>query len=197
MIWTVIFPTPSLYTLICSFVIRCTAFLAVAQDASMFPPLGLCINCFLCPECISFYLLFFFLTASHSLRELSSRVRDWTWIPSSGSMQSKPLGHQGIPQNVFGSDSCMVHSIFSFIFLTKCHILTVYYHQSVQSLSRVRLFATHELQHARPPCPSPTPGVHSDSRPSSQWCHPAVLSSVVPFSSCPQSLPASKCFPMS
>ena len=48
----------------------------------------------------------------------------------------------------------------------------------------------HELQHARPPCPSPTPRVHWDSRPPSQWCHPAISSSVVPFSSCPQSLPA-------
>ena len=55
----------------------------------------------------------------------------------------------------------------------------------------------HEPQHARPPCPSPTPGVHSDSRPLSQWCHPAISSSVVPFSSCPQSLPASGSFPMS
>ena len=55
----------------------------------------------------------------------------------------------------------------------------------------------HESQHARPPCLSPIPGVHSDSRPSSQWCHPAVSSSVVPFSSCPQSLPASESFPMS
>jgi len=55
----------------------------------------------------------------------------------------------------------------------------------------------HELQHARPPCPSPTPGVHSDSRPSNRWCHPAISSSVVPFSSCPQSLPASESFPMS
>ena len=55
----------------------------------------------------------------------------------------------------------------------------------------------HESQHARPPCPSPTPGVHTDSRPSSQWCHPAISSSVVPFSSCPQSLPASGSFPMS
>ena len=55
----------------------------------------------------------------------------------------------------------------------------------------------HELQHARPPCPSPTPGVHSDSPPSSQWCHPAISSSVIPFSSCPQSLPASESFPMS
>ena len=55
----------------------------------------------------------------------------------------------------------------------------------------------HESQHTRPPCPSPTPGVHSNSRPSSQWCHPAISSSVVPFSSCPQSLPASESFPMS
>ena len=49
----------------------------------------------------------------------------------------------------------------------------------------------------RPPCPSPTPGVHSNSHPSSRWCHPAISSSVVPFSSCPQSLPASESFPMS
>ena len=55
----------------------------------------------------------------------------------------------------------------------------------------------HESQHARPPCPSPTPRVHSDSRPSSQWCHPAISSSVIPFSSCPESLPASESFPMS
>ena len=55
----------------------------------------------------------------------------------------------------------------------------------------------HESQHARPPCLSPTPGVPWDSRPSSQWCHPAISSSVIPFSSCPQSLPASESFPMS
>ena len=55
----------------------------------------------------------------------------------------------------------------------------------------------HESQHARPPCPSPTPGVYSNSCPSSQWCHPAISSSDVPFSSCPQSLPASDSFSMS
>ena len=55
----------------------------------------------------------------------------------------------------------------------------------------------HESQHARPPCPSPSPRVHSNSRPSSRWCHPAISSSVIPFSSCPQSLPASGSFPMS
>ena len=55
----------------------------------------------------------------------------------------------------------------------------------------------HELQHTRPPCQSPTPRVHSDSHPLSQWCHPAISFSVVPFSSCPQFLPASESFPMS
>ena len=55
----------------------------------------------------------------------------------------------------------------------------------------------HESQHARPPCPSPTPGVHSNSCPLSRWCHPAISSSVAPFSSCPQSLPASGSFLMS
>ena len=55
----------------------------------------------------------------------------------------------------------------------------------------------HELQQARPPCPSPTPRVHPNSCPLSRWCHPAISSSVVPFSSCPQFLPASGSFPMS
>ena len=55
----------------------------------------------------------------------------------------------------------------------------------------------HESQHARPPCLSPTSGVHSDSRPSSPWCHPTILSSVVPFSSCLHSFPASGYFPVS
>ena len=55
----------------------------------------------------------------------------------------------------------------------------------------------HELQHTRPPCPSPTPGVYSNSCPLSQWCHPTISSSVVPFSSCPQSFLASGSFQMS
>ena len=56
---------------------------------------------------------------------------------------------------------------------------------------------SHELQHARPPCPSSTPRVHSNSCLSRQWCHPAISSSVIPLSSCPQSLPASRSFPVS
>ena len=66
---------------------------------------------------------------------------------------------------------------------------------SVQLLSHVWLFA--KSQHARPPCPSPTPRVYSNSCPSSWWCHPSISSSVIPFSSCPQSIPASGSFPMS
>ena len=72
--------------------------------------------------------------------------------------------------------------------------LSVQFSSVAQSCPTLR---PHESQHATPSCPSPTPGVHSDSRPSSQWCHPAISSSVVPFSSCPQSVPASGSFPMS
>ena len=78
-------------------------------------------------------------------------------------------------------------------------LLSNLYSHSVQ-FSRSVVFDSlrpHELQHARPPCPSPTPWVHSDSHPSSQWCHPAISSSGIPFSSCPQSLPASAYFPVS
>ena len=58
-------------------------------------------------------------------------------------------------------------------------------------------FRPHESQYTRPPCPSLTPGVYPNSCPSSQWCHPDISSSVIPFSSCPQSLPSSESFPMS
>ena len=66
----------------------------------------------------------------------------------------------------------------------------------VQSLSHVWLLRPHGLQHARLPCPSPTPGVYSNSCPLSRWCHLTISSSVVPFSSCLQSFPASGSFPM-
>ena len=73
------------------------------------------------------------------------------------------------------------------------YISSVQFSRSVMSDS----LRPHESQHARPPCPSPTPGVHSNSHPSSRWCHPAISSSVIPFSSCLQSLPASESFPVS
>ena len=82
------------------------------------------------------------------------------------------------------------------IFLSTSYILylrSVQFSHSVMSDS----LRPHESQHARPPCLSPTPGVHPNSCPSSRWCHPAISSSVIHFSSCPQSLPASESFPMS
>ena len=80
-------------------------------------------------------------------------------------------------------EKCTTNMVFS----------SVQFSRSVVSYS----LRPHESQHARTPCPSPTPGVHSDSRSLSQWGHPAISSSVVPFSSCPQSLLASESFPMS
>ena len=70
-------------------------------------------------------------------------------------------------------------------------------YSSVQSLSLFDSLQPHESQHARPLCPSPTPGIYPNSGVSSWWCHLAISSSVIPFSSCPQSLPASGSFPMS
>jgi len=72
-------------------------------------------------------------------------------------------------------------------------ISSVQFSRSVMSDS----LQPHESKHTRSPCPSPTPGVLSNPCPSSWWCHPVISSSVVPFSSCPQSLPASGSFPMS
>ena len=89
-----------------------------------------------------------------------------------------PLPHQGISQF-----SSLQYSVLS----------SVQFSRSVVSDSLWR----HESQHARPPCPSPTPRVHSDSCSLSHWCHPAISCSVVPFSSCLQSFPASGSFPMS
>ena len=107
-------------------------------------------------------------------------------------MRSQRVGHDLTTKQQTTKCQCLHHTLFSSV--------------QFSSLSRVRLFVTpwiaarqrpHESQHTRPPCPSPTPRVHSDSRQSSRWCHPAILSSVVPFSSCPQSLPVSESFPMS
>ena len=89
-----------------------------------------------------------------------------------------------------------MHKIKIKYFLTRqrsCTFQSVQFSCSVVSDS----LRPHESQHARSPCPSPTLGVHSNSCPSSWWCHPAISSSVVPFSSCPQSLPVSGSFPMS
>ena len=85
------------------------------------------------------------------------------------------------------------------ILIPACDLFSPVFHMVFSSVQFNRSivsdsFRPHELQHTRPPCPSPTPRVHSNSRPSSRWCHLAISSSVVPFSSCHQSLPASESF---
>ena len=107
--------------------------------------------------------------AIHGVTESRTRLRDWTEL------------------------NWIVTLEITINILTYRSISSVQFSHSVVSDS----LWPHELQHARPPCPSPSPGVHSDSHPSSRWCHPAISSSVVPFSSCPQSLPASGSFPVS
>ena len=112
------------------------------------------------------------------------------------------LGHEG---------GALMNEISALRYLP-CHFSHVWswwegshLHTCKQALSSVQFICSvmsdslqpYESQHARPPCPSPTPRVHSDSHSSSPWCHPAISSSVVPSSSCPQSLPASKSFPTS
>ena len=94
-----------------------------------------------------------------------------------------------------------------FAYVTKNTVvyMSIFYISSVLSLSRVWLFAPctpsphlrHGLEHARLPCPSPNPEAYSNSCPLSQWCHPTISSSVIPFSSCLQSFPASGSFPVS
>ena len=94
--------------------------------------------------------------------------------------------------------SILMSSISFWYFLRvsiSVYITHLFFHVSHSVVSNS--LRTHELQHSRPPCPSPTPGVHSNSCPSSRWYHPAISSSVIPFSSCPQYLLASESFPMS
>ena len=114
------------------------------------------------------------------------------------------IPHAGSQQNIFHLSkkkiqvsnwiNCVPYqTCWENLFITFSTISSVQFSRSVVSDS----LQPHESQHTRPPCASPTPGVHSDSRPSSWWCHSAISSSFVPFSSCLQSLPASESFPMS
>ena len=114
-----------------------------------------------------------------------------------------------IQVNTYRLSKCMLHKRKSYKNQNVGSIICRIYfspmiHEAVSSVQFIQFSRSvvsdslrpHELQHARPPCPS-IPGVHPNSCPSSRWCHPAISSSVIPFSSCPQSLPASGSFPMS
>ena len=120
----------------------------------------------------------------HLSHQGSPWILEWLAYPfSRGS--SQPRNQTGI--------SCIAGRFFTSWAITEALVVgfsSVQFSCSVMSDS----LPPHELQHSRPPCPSPTPGVCSNSRPSSRWCHPAISSSVVPFSSCPQFLPSIRVF---
>ena len=147
------------------------------------------------------------------MRDLNSSTSDWTYALCSG---ARGLNHwtTGRSGQLFSFWTLKVFYFVSWLpllqfwswpsvwllFLCRSPVffsLIVSFHSSVSSVSSVQFSRSvvsdslrpHESQHTRPPCPSPTPGVHSNSRPSSWWCHPAISSSAVPFSSCSQSLP--------
>ena len=120
------------------------------------------------------------ILGSHSLGIKNPAIKDIVWLhvfTRGGSLES----------DTCCSCACMYMSC-------RWRNIHVYVYTSVQFSSVAQSCPTlwpHESQHARPPCPSPTPGVHSNSRPLSHWCHPAISSSVIPFFSCLQSFPAS------
>ena len=102
------------------------------------------------------------------------------------------------PEDIYAIFHSVFHLSYNFfhnsqIIISLHSFRSVQFNRSVMSNS----LWPHESQHTRPPCPSPTPGVYPNSCPLTQWCHPTISFSVVPFSSCPQSFPASESFPMS
>ena len=122
------------------------------------------------------------------------------WLMAYGPWGSQSIGHNWVTNTVKLQNNCKETGNFLgsknlYLDVNECARMwsSVQFSHSVMSDS----LRPHESQHARPPCPSPTPGVHPNPYPLSQWCHPTISSSVIPFSSCLQSLPASECFPMS
>ena len=142
---------------------------------------------------MKYYLLKYFTQNKHlSQRPIWNDLKVWKSFP----LCFQTLEGKRKPSDIFFSiknrllphKSDRIGRVTSYVQLS-----SVQFSRSVVSDS----FQPHASQHTRPPCPSPTPRVHSDSHPSRQWRHPAISSSVVPFSTCPQSLPASESFPMS
>ena len=124
-------------------------------------------------------------------KETACNLGDLGWILGLGRCPGEgkgyPLQHSGLEN----SKDCIVHVVAkSQTQLSNFHFTSVQFSRSVVSDS----LWPHEPQHARPPCPSPTPRVYPNSRPLSRWCHPTISSSVIPSSSCPQSFPASGSF---
>ena len=106
------------------------------------------------------------------------------WIKEQSKFWQNSMNHGVHGWGGGGCKNCVVSLISQFSVQFSCSVVS-------------HSLRPHESQHARPSCSSSAPRVYTNSHPSSQWCHPAISSSVVPFSSCPQSLPASQSFPMS
>ena len=131
-----------------------------------------------CSVCLTLFKpLDYSLWSSSVHRNLKARIMEWVAMSSSRG-SSQPRDGTWV--------SCIAGRFFTIWVTTEApqsQFSSVQFICSVVSDS----LRPHESQHTRPPCPSPTPGVHPDSHPSSHWCHPAISSSVVLFSSCPQS----------
>ena len=131
----------------------------------------------------------------------SSWLRNRTRVPTlrADSLQSELPGKNHVNKIIKSKYLCSVSDprgkTFSFSLLSVCYLCVCHQFSSVAQLCLT--LRHHELQHVRPPCPSPILRVYSNSCPSSWWCHPVISSSVVPFSSWPQTLPESGSFPMS
>ena len=110
-----------------------------------------------------------------------------------GSLSTGLIDHIVIKKQVFHASLNSAQTTYTVFSKGFRFLPSVQFSHSVRSDS----LQPHKLQHARPPCPSQTPGVHPNPCPLSWWCHPTISSSVIPFSSCPQSFPASGSFPMS
>ena len=128
-------------------------------------------------SCVNVYI---FVKTNWTIHLISEYFIKSTWLLENSKVFRGQFRHTILKETLF-EKSNTIHQLFS-----------VQFSHSVMSDS----LQSHESQHAQPPCPSPSSRIHSNSRPSSRWCHPAISSSVVPFSSCPQSLPASESFPM-
>ena len=150
-----------------------------------------------------FFLIFFYFTLQYCIafaihwHESTTGVLEFHPEPRSNlSLHIISLGHPSAPAPsiLYPVSNLDNKCLFLWLSSSKYYLFSsVQFSHSVVSNS----LQPHELQHARPPCPSPAPGVNSYSHPSSQWCHPASSFSVVPFSSCPQIFPTSKSLPMS
>ena len=146
---------------------------------------------------LSFILLFCYLTWGSFVMDMYTLLY-WKWVIYCMA-QGTPLGVVWQPGWIVCGRVVTCVSTAESLHCSPDTITTLLISCSVQFSRSVvsDSLQPHESQHTRPPCPSPTPGFHPNSRPSSRWCHPAISSSVIPFSSCPQFLPASESFSMS